>query len=173
MPQLPLSCEARGEFPVQLQGLLRELSPGPLAPEARIMPLDQAAVLTSFHLGFHSWYDRAQHKSQHREARSLAFSCEVALAWAGGENKEKQRRERTKTHKTQPKERKRKKKRGKVCFPGDRATQSTPVGFEPAQGRRHATRSPSPKVDASTRSSPLSDAQEGLLWELSPGPLAP
>ena len=24
-------------------GLLRELSPGPLAPEARIMPLDQAA----------------------------------------------------------------------------------------------------------------------------------
>ena len=30
------------------QGLLRELSPGPLAPEARIMPLDQAAVT---HLG--------------------------------------------------------------------------------------------------------------------------
>ena len=25
------------------KGLLRELSPGPLAPEARIMPLDQAA----------------------------------------------------------------------------------------------------------------------------------
>ena len=25
------------------QGLLRELNPGPLAPEARIMPLDQAA----------------------------------------------------------------------------------------------------------------------------------
>ena len=24
-------------------GLLRELNPGPLAPEARIMPLDQAA----------------------------------------------------------------------------------------------------------------------------------
>ena len=43
MPQLPLSCEARGKFPVQLQGLLQELSPGPLTPEARIMPLDQAA----------------------------------------------------------------------------------------------------------------------------------
>ena len=27
------------------QGLLRELSPGPLAPEARIMPLDQAAFV--------------------------------------------------------------------------------------------------------------------------------
>ena len=27
----------------RLQGLLRELSPGPLAPEARIMPLDQVA----------------------------------------------------------------------------------------------------------------------------------
>ena len=26
------------------QGLLRELNPGPLAPEARIMPLDQAAI---------------------------------------------------------------------------------------------------------------------------------
>ena len=26
-------------------GLLRELNPGPLAPEARIMPLDQAAML--------------------------------------------------------------------------------------------------------------------------------
>ena len=50
MPQLPLSCEARGKFPVQLQGLLRELSPGPLAPEARIMPLDQAAAQRSFHL---------------------------------------------------------------------------------------------------------------------------
>ena len=29
------------------QGLLRELNPGPLAPEARIMPLDQAAKLCS------------------------------------------------------------------------------------------------------------------------------
>ena len=29
--------------PVQENGLLRELSPGPLAPEARIMPLDEAA----------------------------------------------------------------------------------------------------------------------------------
>ena len=27
----------------QTNGLLRELNPGPLAPEARIMPLDQAA----------------------------------------------------------------------------------------------------------------------------------
>ena len=27
----------------ELEGLLRELNPGPLAPEARIMPLDQAA----------------------------------------------------------------------------------------------------------------------------------
>ncbi len=26
------------------KGLLRELNPGPLAPEARIMPLDQAAM---------------------------------------------------------------------------------------------------------------------------------
>ena len=26
-----------------IEGLLRELNPGPLAPEARIMPLDQAA----------------------------------------------------------------------------------------------------------------------------------
>ena len=80
------------------------------------MPLDQAAVLTCLHLGFHNCYDRTQHKSQHREARSLAFSCEVALAWAGGEDKEKQRRERTQTHKTQPQERKRKRERGKVCF---------------------------------------------------------
>ena len=32
------------------QGLLRELNPGPLAPEARIMPLDQAAkCLSSLH----------------------------------------------------------------------------------------------------------------------------
>ena len=30
-------------FPCCSRGLLRELSPGPLAPEARIMPLDQAA----------------------------------------------------------------------------------------------------------------------------------
>ena len=28
----------------QAEGLLREVNPGPLAPEARIMPLDQAAV---------------------------------------------------------------------------------------------------------------------------------
>ena len=28
------------------KGLLRELNPGPLAPEARIMPLDQAANAT-------------------------------------------------------------------------------------------------------------------------------
>ena len=28
-------------------GLLQELSPGPLAPEARIMPLDQAAICTA------------------------------------------------------------------------------------------------------------------------------
>ena len=27
----------------RIKGLLRELNPGPLAPEARIMPLDQAA----------------------------------------------------------------------------------------------------------------------------------
>ena len=31
-----------------LHGLLRELNPGPLAPEARIMPLDQAASCKSF-----------------------------------------------------------------------------------------------------------------------------
>ena len=30
------------------EGLLRELSPGPLTPEARIMPLDQAAMKTAF-----------------------------------------------------------------------------------------------------------------------------
>ena len=29
-------------------GLLRELNPGPLAPEARIIPLDQAAGLIAF-----------------------------------------------------------------------------------------------------------------------------
>jgi hypothetical protein len=28
---------------IEQKGLLRELNPGPLAPEARIMPLDQAA----------------------------------------------------------------------------------------------------------------------------------
>ena len=28
------------------KGLLRELNPGPLAPEARIIPLDQAAMKT-------------------------------------------------------------------------------------------------------------------------------
>ena len=32
------------QTPSQWTGLLRELSPGPLAPEARIMPLDQAAI---------------------------------------------------------------------------------------------------------------------------------
>ena len=31
------------QCPLKIPGLLRELSPGPLAPEARIMPLDQAA----------------------------------------------------------------------------------------------------------------------------------
>ena len=30
--------------PNKNKGLLRELNPGPLAPEARIIPLDQAAV---------------------------------------------------------------------------------------------------------------------------------
>ena len=34
--------ETRG-LRLGLKGLLRELNPGPLAPEARIMPLDQAA----------------------------------------------------------------------------------------------------------------------------------
>ena len=35
--------EAREPGENKTVGLLRELSPGPLAPEARIMPLDQAA----------------------------------------------------------------------------------------------------------------------------------
>ena len=32
---------------IEKKGLLRELNPGPLAPEARIMPLDQAAMICS------------------------------------------------------------------------------------------------------------------------------
>ena len=36
------ACHAANQMGVQ-EGLLRELNPGPLAPEARIMPLDQAA----------------------------------------------------------------------------------------------------------------------------------
>ena len=40
-------CAQRGELDsaglVRVQGLLRELNPGPLAPWARIIPLDQAA----------------------------------------------------------------------------------------------------------------------------------
>jgi hypothetical protein len=38
----PDSIVARERMPFVL-GLLRELNPGPFAPEARIMPLDQAA----------------------------------------------------------------------------------------------------------------------------------
>ena len=36
---LAATCQNRFDA----MGLLRELNPGPLAPEARIMPLDQAA----------------------------------------------------------------------------------------------------------------------------------
>ena len=45
--RLSFSRGARGSRPLAARknGLLRELNPGPLAPEARIMPLDQAAVL--------------------------------------------------------------------------------------------------------------------------------
>ena len=47
MPTTPL-CDIRDDtmhvlYSIKGKGLLRELSPGPLAPEARIMPLDQAA----------------------------------------------------------------------------------------------------------------------------------
>ena len=37
---------------VYRKGLLRELNPGPLAPEARIMPLDQAANWDQHILGY-------------------------------------------------------------------------------------------------------------------------
>ena len=50
-------------YSLRTKGLLRELNPGPLAPEARIIPLDQAAsciffALTS-HLGW--WESSAAH----------------------------------------------------------------------------------------------------------------
>ena len=38
-----LRMAPRGRGGEAIQGLVRELNPGPLAPEARIMPLDQAA----------------------------------------------------------------------------------------------------------------------------------
>ena len=38
---------ARGRGGEAIQGLLRELNPGPLAPEARIIPRDQAAIKTT------------------------------------------------------------------------------------------------------------------------------
>ena len=38
-----LAAEVADSLQPHGQGLLRELNPGPLAPEARIMPLDQAA----------------------------------------------------------------------------------------------------------------------------------
>ena len=41
---LMVPVQARARVPLG-PGLLRELNPGPLAPEARIMPLDQAAML--------------------------------------------------------------------------------------------------------------------------------
>ena len=51
------------------KGLLRELNPGPLAPEARIMPLDQAALLIAV--------DREALPRLHSEARSCAKEKEV------------------------------------------------------------------------------------------------
>ena len=50
------------------KGLLRELNPGPLAPEARIMPLDQAAswkraalaVAAVFHVWISEWKSKRQ-----------------------------------------------------------------------------------------------------------------
>ena len=50
----PLLCLLNGKlYESEIKGLLRELNPGPLAPEARIMPLDQAASCSvRFHIDF-------------------------------------------------------------------------------------------------------------------------
>ena len=40
-----VAAEVADSFQPHGQGLLRELNPGPLAPEARIIPLDQAAIV--------------------------------------------------------------------------------------------------------------------------------
>ena len=54
--------QSRGQLCAD-QGLLRELNPGPLAPEARIMPLDQAANVT------HVMHET--HKTSHAEGPRL------------------------------------------------------------------------------------------------------
>ncbi len=42
---------------MKIGGLVRDLNPGPLAPEARIIPLDQRAGGTNgFDIGFGVWF---------------------------------------------------------------------------------------------------------------------
>ena len=47
MNELGTTCLSQANTSFNIKGLLRELNPGPLAPEARIMPLDQAASCIS------------------------------------------------------------------------------------------------------------------------------
>ena len=75
---------------LQPKGLLRELNPGPLAPEARIIPLDQAAgdhqkaarflgtALTSrVHVHFAAKYRNSKQRQQGREEQIA--QCRIGL----------------------------------------------------------------------------------------------
>ena len=42
---LNVTIKSAGVSKIVFKGLVRELNPGPLAPEARIIPLDQRALL--------------------------------------------------------------------------------------------------------------------------------
>ena len=75
------------------KGLLRELNPGPLAPEARIMPLDQAASGILDHTAAHRllllWADVRQRQLRQarrdvagvfsQKAMSCAFACRIRV----------------------------------------------------------------------------------------------
>lgn len=67
----PVSKERRSKI-----GLVRDLNPGPLAPKARIIPLDQRA--TVLHVGLHSIHPSALNRLQDEPADSfLVFSSFV------------------------------------------------------------------------------------------------
>ena len=71
-------CPALGDSIARGKGQLRELNPGPLAPEARIMPLDQAANL---HLAVCCMSPNLTHGDIHRACgfQAKKYSCKPGM----------------------------------------------------------------------------------------------
>ena len=68
------------------KGLLRELNPGPLAPEARIMPLDQAAVLHMRSIWVFPWRLSAAYSCVHFTLRAARCAAATGPAWQSCRN---------------------------------------------------------------------------------------